>query len=88
MADWVASGQTVRYLPLVPGSRFVPLTWAGHAPQSDRPRRIVRLVREAVHRAGQSADSSAFRYEQRNRAPAIASVNRASQAGSAAEKAV
>ncbi|SDN46621.1 alpha/beta fold hydrolase [Geodermatophilus sp. DSM 45219] len=88
VADWVASGQTVRYLPLVPGSRFVPLTWAGHAPQSDRPRRIVRLVLEAVHRAGQSADSSAFRYEQRNRAPDIASVKRASHAGSAAAKAV
>ena len=88
VADWVASGQTVRYLPLVPGSRFVPLTWAGHAPQSDRPRRIVRMVREAVHRAGQPADSSAFRYEQRNRAPDIASVKRASHAGSAAAKAV
>ena len=88
VADWVASGQTVRYLALVPGSRFVPLLWAGHAPQSDRPRRIVRLVREAVHRAGQSADSSALRYEHRNRAPDIASVKRASQAGSAAAKAV
>jgi pimeloyl-ACP methyl ester carboxylesterase len=88
VADWVASGQTVRYLPLVPGSRFVPLLWAGHAPQSDRPRTIVRLVEEAARRAGQPADSSAFRNEHRNRAPDIASVNRDSQAGSAAEKAV
>jgi pimeloyl-ACP methyl ester carboxylesterase len=51
VADWVASGQTVRYLPLIPGSRFTPLLWAGHAPQSDRPRTIVRLVEEAVRRA-------------------------------------
>ena len=36
-ADWIASGQTVRYLPLVPRSRFRPLLAAGHAPQSDRP---------------------------------------------------
>ncbi|MGR6967464.1 alpha/beta fold hydrolase [Geodermatophilus sp. URMC 61] len=88
VADWVASGQTVRYLPLVPGSRFVPLLWAGHAPQSDRPRTIVRLVEEAAARAGQPADSSALRYEQRNRAADIASVKRASHAGSAAEKVV
>jgi pimeloyl-ACP methyl ester carboxylesterase len=51
VADWVASGQTVRYLPLIPGSRFTPLLWAGHAPQSDRPRTIVRLVEEAARRA-------------------------------------
>jgi pimeloyl-ACP methyl ester carboxylesterase len=50
-ADWIASGQTVRYLPLVPGSRFTPLLAAGHAPQSDRPATIVRLVREAAGRA-------------------------------------
>ena len=88
VADWVASGQTVRYLPLVPGSRFRPLLWAGHAPQSDRPRTIVRLVEEAARRAGQLAESSALRYEQRNRAPDIASVNSASQAGSSDAKAV
>ena len=88
VADWVASGQTVRYLPLVPRSRFRPLLWAGHAPQSDRPRTIVRLVEDTARRAGQPADSSAFRYEQRYRAPDIASVNRASQAASVAEKVV
>ena len=88
VADWVSSGQTVRYLPLVPGSRFRPLLWAGHAPQSDRPRTIVRLVEEAARRAGQLAESSALRYEHRNRAPDIASVNRASQAGSSDGKAV
>ena len=88
VADGVASGQTVRYLPLVPGSRFRPLLWAGHAPQSDRPRTIVRLVEEAARRAGQLAESSALRYEQRNRAPDIASVKSASQAGSSDAKAV
>jgi len=50
-ADWVASGQTVRYLPLVPGSRFAPLLWAGHAPQSDRPRTIARIVERTAQRA-------------------------------------
>ena len=88
VADWVSSGQTVRYLPLVPRSRFRPLLWAGHAPQSDRPRTIVRLVEETAGRTDQPADSSALRYEHRNRAPDIASVNRASQAESAAGKAV
>ena len=51
VADWVSSGQTVRYLPLVPGSRFTPLLWAGHAPQSDRPRTIVGLVEKTARRA-------------------------------------
>jgi pimeloyl-ACP methyl ester carboxylesterase len=51
VADWVASGQTVRYLPLIPGSRFTPLLVAGHAPQSDRPGTIVRLVEETAGRA-------------------------------------
>jgi pimeloyl-ACP methyl ester carboxylesterase len=50
-ADWIASGQTVRYLPLVPGSRFRPLLAAGHAPQSDRPATIVELVEQTARRA-------------------------------------
>jgi pimeloyl-ACP methyl ester carboxylesterase len=50
VADWIASGQTVRYRPMIPGSRFTPLLWAGHAPQSDRPKTIVRLVEEAAAR--------------------------------------
>jgi pimeloyl-ACP methyl ester carboxylesterase len=50
-ADWIAMGQTVRYLPLVPGSRFRPLLAAGHAPQSDRPDTIVRLVERTARRA-------------------------------------
>jgi pimeloyl-ACP methyl ester carboxylesterase len=47
-ADWIASGQTVRYLPLVPGARFRPLLAAGHAPQSDRPATVVRIVERTV----------------------------------------
>ncbi len=50
-ADWIAMGQTVRYLPFVPRSRFRPLLAAGHAPQSDRPETIVRLVERTVARA-------------------------------------
>ena len=50
VGDWVASGQTVRYLPLIPGSRFRPLLMAGHTPQSDRPAAIVRLVQETAAR--------------------------------------
>ena len=51
VADWVASGQTVRYLPLIRGSRFRPLLMAGHTPQSDRPATIARLVLETAARA-------------------------------------
>lgn len=51
VADWVASGQTVRYLPLIPGSEFRPLVMAGHTPQSDRPTTITRLVQETAARA-------------------------------------
>jgi hypothetical protein len=53
-ADWIASGQTVRYLPLVPRSRFRPLLAAGHAPMSDRPRTIVRLVEDTARRAAET----------------------------------
>jgi pimeloyl-ACP methyl ester carboxylesterase len=53
-ADWIAMGQTVRYLPLVPGSRFRPLLAAGHAPQSDRPDTIVRLVEQTARRAAET----------------------------------
>jgi pimeloyl-ACP methyl ester carboxylesterase len=53
-ADWIAQGQTVRYLPLVPLSRFRPLLAAGHAPQSDRPETIVRLVERTAARAAES----------------------------------
>ncbi len=49
--DWISGGQTPRYLVAVPGSRFQPLFGAGHAPQSDSPDEIVRLVRAATRRA-------------------------------------
>lgn len=47
-ADVIASGQTPRYLALVPGARFHPLIGAGHAPQSDAPGAILGLLREAT----------------------------------------
>jgi pimeloyl-ACP methyl ester carboxylesterase len=56
-ADWIAMGQTVRYLPLIPRSRFRPLLAAGHAPQSDRPETIVRLV-ERTARLADEADTA------------------------------
>jgi pimeloyl-ACP methyl ester carboxylesterase len=53
-ADWVASGQTVRYLPVVPGARFSPLLMAGHAPHSDRPTTIARLVQQTAERSARA----------------------------------
>ena len=50
-ADWIASGQTPRFLLAVPGSQFRPLSGGGHAPQSDMPAMIVRLVHEATGRS-------------------------------------
>jgi pimeloyl-ACP methyl ester carboxylesterase len=46
--DVIAAGQTPRYLAAVPGARFVPLLGAGHAPQSDVPDTILRLVHQAT----------------------------------------
>ena len=60
-SDWIAGGQTVRYLPLVPGSRFRPLLGAGHAPQSDRPRTLVRLVQQAAAQAGRAVQPPVLR---------------------------
>jgi pimeloyl-ACP methyl ester carboxylesterase len=56
-ADVIASGQTVRYLPLVPRSRFHPLLAAGHSPISDRPQTILRLVEETARRAAETDDA-------------------------------
>ncbi|MGY1802645.1 alpha/beta fold hydrolase [Blastococcus sp. SYSU D00922] len=56
-ADWIAMGQTVRYLPLVPRSRFRPLLAAGHAPQSDRPGTIVELVERTARQAREADDA-------------------------------
>lgn len=50
-ADVISSGQTPRYLLALPGATFHPLLGAGHAPQSDTPNSILRLVRQATRRA-------------------------------------
>jgi pimeloyl-ACP methyl ester carboxylesterase len=50
--DIVGAGQTPRYLAMIPGSRFELLIGSGHAPQSDAPDAILRLVHRA---AAQSA---------------------------------
>lgn len=52
--DVIALGQTPRFLSLVPGSRFRLLPLAGHAPMSDVPEEVVRLVHEAADLAGPS----------------------------------
>jgi pimeloyl-ACP methyl ester carboxylesterase len=49
--DLISSAQTPRYLLAIPGSTFKPLLGAGHAPQSDAPEAILRLVRQASRRA-------------------------------------
>jgi pimeloyl-ACP methyl ester carboxylesterase len=49
-ADVIGSGQTPRYLMLLPGATFQPLLGAGHAPQSDSPDSILRLVHQATQR--------------------------------------
>jgi pimeloyl-ACP methyl ester carboxylesterase len=46
--DVMSAAQTLRYLAVVPGSRFQPLLGGGHAPQSDAPGAILGLVREAT----------------------------------------
>jgi pimeloyl-ACP methyl ester carboxylesterase len=63
VADWVAMGQTVRYLPLIPRSRFRPLLAAGHAPQSDRPHTIVRLVERTARQAAEADTAGTLRWE-------------------------
>src|SRR3954465_569137 len=47
-ADLVGAGQTPRYVPLIPGSRFQLLPGAGHAPQSDAADAILDLVRRTT----------------------------------------
>jgi pimeloyl-ACP methyl ester carboxylesterase len=46
--DLVAVAQTPRYVAAIPTARFVPLFGAGHAPQSDTPEPILRLVARAT----------------------------------------
>jgi pimeloyl-ACP methyl ester carboxylesterase len=62
-ADWIAMGQTARYLPLVPRSRFRPLLAAGHAPQSDRPETIVRLVERTAAQARETDEAGTVQFE-------------------------
>jgi pimeloyl-ACP methyl ester carboxylesterase len=54
-ADLIAAGQTPRYVAAIRGARFVPLLGAGHAPQSDTPATILKLVNEAVAEASPRA---------------------------------
>lgn len=49
--DLLSGGQTPRFLANVPGSRFQPLLRSGHAPQSDSPDELVRLVHESTRRS-------------------------------------
>jgi pimeloyl-ACP methyl ester carboxylesterase len=49
--DWVAMGQTPRFLLLIRGARFRPLPFAGHAPMSDVPDRLVQMVRDTAAQA-------------------------------------
>jgi pimeloyl-ACP methyl ester carboxylesterase len=58
--DLIGSGQTPRYLPLIRGSRFQLLPAAGHAPHSDAPQMIARLVHQAADRAAGAADTTAL----------------------------
>jgi len=44
----MSTAQTLRYLAMIPQSRFQPLLGAGHAPQSDAPGAILGLVRDAT----------------------------------------
>ena len=46
--DLMSTAQTLRYLAMVPGSRFQPLLGGGHDPHSDVPGAILGLVREAT----------------------------------------
>ena len=50
-ADFVAAGQTMRFLPQIRGSRFHVLPWAGHAAQGDAPSHVADLVRQTAARA-------------------------------------
>lgn len=50
-ADLISSAQTPRYLLAIPGSTFQPLLGAGHAPQSDAPDAILRMVAQASRRS-------------------------------------
>ena len=46
--DPVAPMQTPRFAAVIPGSTFSLLPWSGHAPHSDQPALLARLVRETA----------------------------------------
>ena len=46
--DPIAPMQTPRFVAIIPGSTFASLRWSGHAPHSDQPALIARLVRETA----------------------------------------
>ena len=46
--DPVAPMQTPRFAAMIPGSTFAFLPWAGHAPHSDQPALLARLVRQTA----------------------------------------
>ncbi len=69
-ADLIGSGQTPRYLMFVPGSRFVPLWGAGHAPQSDTPTAILDLVHRATAAAAPTAPGGDSTTQEQHPAPA------------------
>ncbi|HLZ37379.1 MAG TPA: alpha/beta hydrolase [Mycobacteriales bacterium] len=56
--DVIGALQAPRYVSLIPGSRFQLLVGAGHAPQSDAPDAIVRLVRQTAAAASTPIRSS------------------------------
>jgi len=49
--DWVAAGQTVRFLATTPSARFRLLPLAGHSAHEDVPRQVAQLVRQTAARA-------------------------------------
>jgi len=57
--DVIGSGQTPRFAPLIPGSRFSLLPAAGHAPQSDSPRTIIDLVHQAAQQPSEALPTAA-----------------------------
>ena len=46
--DPVAPMQTPRFAAVIPGSTLALLPWSGHAPHSDQPALLARLVRETA----------------------------------------
>jgi pimeloyl-ACP methyl ester carboxylesterase len=51
VGDWVAAGQTVRFLPCIADARFRLLPFAGHAAHGDRPLDVVDMVHETTARS-------------------------------------